>query len=48
MAKFRRFDPRNKKANAHKKKAKAGTFQKRIHKVASDEKETYDDEKVRP
>ena len=43
MAKFRRFDPRNKKANSHKSKSKAGTFSKKIHKVNSDEKELYDE-----
>lgn len=46
MAKFRRFDPRNKKANTHKRRTKDGYNMKRIHKVRADEKELYD-EKVR-
>jgi hypothetical protein len=46
MAKFRRFDPRNKKANSHKSKSKSGFFGKKIHKVASDEKELYDESKT--
>lgn len=47
MAKFKRFDPRNKKANTHKRKSKDAMNRKRIHRTESDIKETYYDEKVR-
>lgn len=37
MAKYTRFDPRNKKATNHKNRMKFGTKLKRIHHVHSDE-----------
>ena len=43
MAKFRRFDPRNKKANTHKRRAKDGDF-KRMKQV--EKQGDYDDEKI--
>lgn len=46
MAKFRRFDPRNKKADLHKKRSKYAMNQKRIHKVHTDEKELYDEKGI--
>ena len=41
MAKFKRFDPRNKKANSHKQRVKFALNEKRIKKVKTDETELY-------
>ena len=47
MAKFTRFDPRNKKANQKKRRSKVGDKPKKIHRVLKGEKryEQYNVEK---
>jgi len=45
MAKFRRFDPRNKKANSHKNKSKNGMSFKRIKFI--EKKVNYDEKTIR-
>jgi hypothetical protein len=47
MAKFNRFDPRNKKANKHKQKASSGSQFKRIKEVVKKGKAYYETEAVR-
>lgn len=44
MAKFKRFDPRNKKAGSHKKRTKFGDSFKRIKDVAAKSKKVYYEE----
>ena len=43
MAKFKRFDPRNKKADTKKRKSKEGNQPKRIHRTQRELKEIYDE-----